>query len=129
MKARRDVTSEAKGVALVAGRFRPNGSSAVDTTLSKGVGFTPARTGTGVFRITFTEKYQALLNFQAQLWLNAASDQKIDVGAYVAPTSTASGYIDITVWDISGAAAADISSNANNWISFVAHFQATSVAK
>jgi hypothetical protein len=99
----------------VCGRFRPNGSSAVNNALNKGIGFTVTRTGVGAFTILVAGfPFGQFDSAQASLWLNAADDKFIVGGAVDEEAGTAK----LTVWDISGAAAADVASNANNWISF-----------
>jgi hypothetical protein len=100
---------------IVAGRFRPNAGSAVDNTLNKGVGFTVARTGAGAFTVTIAGyPFGQIDDVQWSLWLNAADDKFVQGG----PIDSAAGTIKVVVWDISGAAATDVASNANNWITF-----------
>jgi hypothetical protein len=104
------------GRVSIAGRFRPNGSSAVSSTYFTGKGFTAAHTSTGKFTVTLNEGlvFNQIDHVEASLWLNAADDKMVQVGAVSASSRT----IVINVWDKSGGAVADVASNANNWISF-----------
>lgn len=99
---------------VIAGSFRPNGSSAIDNTLNKGSGFTVARTGAGVFTITLTDKYIALDSGTFQLFLGTPAAQVLCGGAF----DVVSGKT-VTVTNFTAGAAADIASNAANWIQFV----------
>lgn len=42
---------------MLNGSFKPNGASAIDNTLNQGEGFTVAYTTTGVYTVTFSDKY------------------------------------------------------------------------
>lgn len=108
----------------IAGSFAPNGSSAVSAASRKGRGFTVARTSTGLFTVTFTDKFAALLSATASLQQATAGDQTILVGTWTASTKA----LILTVWDISAAAVADVAADANNRINFVAWFQNSSLA-
>lgn len=81
---------------VVAGSFLPNGSSAVATTYGA-VGWTVARTGAGVFRVTFTRKFAAFIAVTLGLTIDATTaDQQLISSALTAPTASADGYFDIT---------------------------------
>ncbi len=99
------------------GSFAPNGSSALDATARKGLGWTVARTSTGLFTITFSDTFADLVAFECSLQLASAGDQYLQMGTLV---NTATPVVQIRVWDISSAAVADIAANANNRIHFVA---------
>lgn len=103
----------------ITGSFAPNGSSAVDATSNKGLGWTVVRTSTGLFTITFADKWSDLVSFTTGLQLATGDDKFLQTGAYDASART----ITIRVWDVSGGAVADISANANNRISFTAWFR------
>lgn len=105
-----------KGVKVIAGSFAPNGSSAVSASSRKGKGFTVARTGTGQFTITLQDAYVALLSASLSLQLASADDKFLQLGAVDVVSAKT---IVINVWDVSGAAAADIAANAGNRINFV----------
>lgn len=113
------------GIVLSAGRFRPNGGSAIDNSLNEGVGFTAARISAGLFRLTFPRIGYKLVHFDAKLWLNATDDLILHVGPWVPASKT----IDLIVRDISAAAAFDVASHANNWISWAAHWQNDRIKK
>lgn len=110
-----DVVSLERGLKIVQGSFRPNGSSAPLAVTGKGVSGV-ARTGTGAFTITLDSPWNRLLAIKLDLRLAATGDQFLHVGAtnftLQAPT------IALTVRDVSGAAAADVAANAGNVINF-----------
>jgi len=105
-----------KGVKVIAGSFAPNGSSAVASTSNKGKGFSVARTSTGLFTITLQDAYTALLAASANLQLTTGDDKFVQIGAIDVVSAKT---IQIRVWDISGAAVADVSAAAGNRINFV----------
>lgn len=112
-----------KEVKIIAGSFAPNGSSAVAATGVKGKGFTVARTSTGLFTITLLDKFYELLDFQHSLQL-AAADDKITQGGAV---SLSAKTVQVRVWDISGAAVADVAADAGNRINFCLAFRNTKI--
>ena len=111
------------GMIPVFGSFAPNGSSAVDATSRLGKGWSVARTSAGLFTITFANVWAEMVSFTCSLQLATAADQFLIPGVYTAASKT----ITITVWDISGAAATDVSANANNRIHFCAWFRNSAV--
>ncbi len=112
-----DLRSDGRAPLLIAGSFAPNGSSAVSAASNKGTGWSVARTGAGTFRVTFTYSSPVVLSAQAHLQLSTPDDKLAQVKAL---TST---YIDIVVWDKSGAAATDVSAAAGNRINFLVMLQ------
>ncbi len=108
---------------VVEGSFRPNGSSAIDNGLNEGVGFSVARTGVGVYVVTFSDKFPALIRATADMRLNAFGDSAVFAGAYSAPTASAKATL--TIYAATAGVAADIASNANNWVQFYAKFRNT----
>lgn len=114
-----------KGVKVINGSFAPNGSSAVSSSSVKGKGFSVARTSTGLFTITLQDKYVALLAGECSLQLNSADDKFVQFGAI---DVSSAGTVQIRVWDISGAAVADISANSNNRIHFALFLANSTVA-
>jgi hypothetical protein len=104
-----------KGVKIIAGSFAPNGAGAVSSASNKGKGFSVARTGVGVFTITLEDSYVSLLGANLGLQLSAADDKILQLGDIDVLSAKT---IVIRVWDISGAAVADIAANANNRINF-----------
>jgi hypothetical protein len=102
-----------KGLVLLQGSFAPDTTNAPTTV--KGKGFSVARTSTGLFTITLQDTYQHLISGQVTIQLAAGDDKMVQLGAVdVASAKT----IQIRVWDISGAAVADVAANANNRINF-----------
>lgn len=126
MKARQ------KGLVTIAGAFRPNGGSAIDNTLNKGVGYTVARSGTGVYTVTLESKFVDLVGALAGVRLNALANTFVQPGAI--DVVTAKTFV-INAFKVVSAGAAsdatltaiDIASHANNWIDFVAFVKRTSV--
>lgn len=112
-------------VVRCAGRFRPNGSSAIDNTLNEGVGYSVAWVSTGLFRVTFQRIGYKLVEVGATLMQATPGDQYARVGAYVVANRT----LDIKNWDVSAAAVADLASDADTWISFWAAWQDTRTKK
>jgi hypothetical protein len=103
-----------KGVVHVQGSFAPAGTGA--PTDVKGKGFSVARTSAGLFTITLQDAYQHLIAGTAQLQLATGADQFVQLGSVdVASAKT----VQIRVWDISAAAVADVSADANNRVNFL----------
>ncbi len=107
----------------IVGSFAPNGSSAVAATSNKGNGWTVAWTSTGLFTVTFTDAWNALVSAHATLQLASAGDQYAQPGTYDATAKT----LIIRVIDCSTGAVADIAADANNRINFTAWFRNSSV--
>lgn len=103
----------------IAGSFAPNGSSAVSASSRKGLGWSVVRTSTGLFTVTFTDKWNDLVSAEASLQLASADDKFIQVGTYSASAKT----LQIRVWDVSSAGVADVAADANDRISFVCWFR------
>lgn len=104
-----------KNRVVIAGSFAPNGSSAVNSALNRGRGFTVARGGTGTFTITLSDTWAQCDAAVATLQLATADDKYALVGSIDLSAKT----VVINVWDISGAALADVAANTNNRINFV----------
>ena len=107
-----------KELKLIDGSFCPNGTSAVNNALNTGIGFTVARTSTGLFTITLQDNYVSLHSVTASLQLETASDKIVQVGTTA--VSTTAKTIQLRIWDISDAAVADVSYDANNRVNFQA---------
>lgn len=108
----------------IMGSFAPNGSSAVAASSRKGRGWTVARTSTGLFTVTFTDKFNALLSATATLQLATPDDKAAQIGTWTASTKA----LQILVFDASAAAVADVAADANDRINFVAWFMNSSLA-
>jgi hypothetical protein len=111
-----------RGVVIIAGSFAPDTANA--PTDVKGDGFSVVRTSTGLFTVTLQDKYSELIGVTASLQLASADDKMVQIGA---TDVTSAKTIQIRVWDISGAAVADVAANANNRINFVLVLKNTSV--
>lgn len=109
---------------VIAGRFRPNGSSAITASNSTviGDGWTVSRTDVGDFTITLTGYWTKLLAFVAQVQLNALSaGSTVEIAGAV--THSASGTTIPITYQLNAAGTfgdEDIASNANAWIHFIA---------
>ncbi len=107
-----------KELKLIDGSFCPNGTSAVNNALNTGIGFTVARTSTGLFTITLQDNYVSLHSVTASLQLASADDKIVQVGT--TSVSTTAKTIQLRIWDISAAAVNDVSYDANNRVNFQA---------
>ena len=104
-----------KNVVEIAGRFRPNGSSAVSNTYNVGRGWTVARSNTGLFTITMTDRFTALNKASAVVWSATAQNLKAQIAAFtVGPTATATVQIRL----VANGTATDMASDAGSWVSF-----------
>lgn len=113
---RQTLESSHKGELRFAGSFRPNGSSTPTIWYGNWIS-SIAHTATGVWTITMKEKYRGLQGILAAIVsarFNALSLTVIQLGAI----DLDAGTIIIRAATESGGtlAAADIASNANNWI-------------
>ena len=111
------------GIVVIAGSFAPNGTGAVAATSNKGMGWTVARTSTGLFTITFADEYVDMHSATATLQLATGSDKYIQIGTYTAASKT----LEIRVWDESDAAVVDVAADANNRVNFIVFFKNSGV--
>lgn len=108
--------------------FAPNGASAVAATSIRGKGvYSVARDSAGVFTITFTSDYVALVSSTATLQLASADDKYVQLGTFTAGTSSARATLVVRVWDASGAAATDVAADANNRVHVRCTFRKSNV--
>lgn len=110
-------------VVEIAGSFAPAGTGA--PTAVRGHGFTVARTSAGLFTITFESKFPSYIHADAGLQLASGDDKFAQVGA----VDLAARTMQVRIWDISGAAVADVSADANNRVNFTIKFRNTSLAR
>ncbi len=110
-----------KGRKIIAGRFFPNGASAiaVDTLWN---GFSVARTGVGQYTITLSDSYPAIVAYRADLQLNAVADLKLQWGAIDVVTAKT-----LVLNALAVATPTEIAANANNSISFALILRNTTV--
>lgn len=109
------------GRVCIMGSFAPNGASAVDPTQTKGRGFTVARTGAGVFTISFDDIFVDFLAFDASVQLSAIADLKAQFGAFTVGTATTKSTLVLNILAV--AVATDIAANAQNRVHFRAWFR------
>lgn len=107
-----DVQALHQGLQLLEGSFAPNAALAIDATTRLGVGFTVARVGVGVYRLTLSEVYAQLVSAKLLVQLSAFADTNLHLGAVDLPNRT----IDIRV--STAGVAAEIAANANNRVHF-----------
>jgi len=119
-----DVQALNPHVKIIAGTFKPNGSSAIDNTVNKGAGWTVARSGTGHYVVTLDDAYPGLLSAQVTLQHNGAGDKKVHLGA-IDVTSAKT----IAIYNIEGASAADLAAHANNHVHFTLILRNTDMTK
>jgi hypothetical protein len=107
-----------RGIVAVLGSFTIDGAGAVSA--AKGIGVTPTYLASaGKFRLTFEDAFPELLSAQLQFQNpSAASDQFMQIGAYSASNKT----LDINLWDVSGAALANVAGQ----LHFVVYFRNSS---
>lgn len=106
---------------LIEGSFGPNGDGAPIN--KRGQGFSVARVSTGLFRITFEDRYVTLESVTATLQLAAGADQVMQVGAFVPANKT----LDLRIWDFSDADVADVAADENNRVHFQVVFNDSTV--
>lgn len=105
-------------VVTIDGRFRPNGSSAIDNTENVGLqGCSVAYSTTGIYVITLDDKYNYVYSVNPSCELATAADTQIQWTSSGTGTDTRGNSVTtITVTALTAGSAADIASNAGNWI-------------
>ncbi len=106
-----------RGLVIIAGSFAPNDSSAISADSRQGTGWSVARSNTGLYTVTFSDKYAALVSFGCWLQLATPAAQVLCAGVYTAASKT------ITITNFTSGSAADIAADANNRIHFAALFR------
>jgi hypothetical protein len=114
------------GEVVISGSFAPNGSSAVDAASNRGTGFSVARTSTGLFTVTLQDSFLALNKGDAHLQLASGDDKIAQLGSIDVVTAKT---VQIRVWDISGAAVADVAADENNRIHFELRLRNTTITQ
>lgn len=109
-----------KGCVLLAGSFDPNGSSTIAASgnlPSRNAGWTVAWTSTGLYTITLSDKYLALISCWADLQLASGDDKFLQIGVV---DVTSAKTIQIRCYDNSGGtiSLADIAAATGNRINF-----------
>ncbi len=105
----------------ISGSFAPDTANA-PTTLrpTKCLHWSVVRVSQGLFRVTFSDKFQELINATATLQLAVAAARFVQIGAYNSTNNT----LDIRVTDAAGAVQ-DIAANADNRVNFTVKFSNT----
>ena len=110
-----DNKSCGSGEVFISGRFRPNGSGAVDNTLNVGLfPFEVTRTGVGAFKLKLKNDDTA---YQVKTWGGRVQDSTPN-GDTVQPTTetiSTNGELNIQVLDVTGAAT-DLASASTTWV-------------
>lgn len=103
----------------IAGRFFPNGSSAVDNTSNQGkMGWSVAYTSTGLFTLTIKRRWMKLIPLAAPALQLATKDTWFaQWGTFTANDAAGTWSVQIRVIDETNALV-DVSANANNSIGF-----------
>ena len=112
-----NVQTLGRNVRKISGSFVPNGSSAIDNSQNTGKGFTAEYSGTGLYRINFTDKYGPVRYVAASL---RQSPRTQDVE--VRDIDPALGYMEIHGFARGGTTPADITAAAGTVIYFTAEF-------
>ena len=96
--------------------FAPNGSSAVAATGNRGRGlYSVSRTGAGLFTLTFTDDFVALVAATATVQFTTdATDIYVQLGDFTAGTATARPTLKLRT--MTATTPTDIAANANNRI-------------
>jgi hypothetical protein len=109
-----------KGVRVLAGSFRPNAASAIDNTLNKGLGWSVARTGVGAYTVTLQDGFVGALAIIPSVQVNTLLKGCVQLTGAVDVTTAKTFVIQYQEESAGALAAAEIASNANNWVHFVA---------
>ena len=113
------------GHKIIVGSFRPNGSSALVSSQVTGRGFSVARTSTGLYTVTFVDPYPQLVGFSFSARVSDATPVIVQGGAWSAANKTL--VIRVLKETTGTLAVADLASDADNVISFVAHFRNSNI--
>lgn len=112
-----------KNPVIIAGRFRPNAAGTIDNALNKGRGWSVARTGVGEYTVTLEDSFPELLAVIPQVQVNTLLKSNVQLtGAIDFPTSK-TFKIQYQEETAGALAAAEIASNANNWVHFIAYMR------
>jgi hypothetical protein len=115
-----NVQTLGKGIVALSGRFRPNAASAIDNTLNKGLGYSVARTGVGAYTVTLQDGYVDALAIIPGVQLNTLLKGNVQITGAIDVTTAKTFVIQYQEETAGALAAAEIASNANNWVHFVA---------
>lgn len=97
----------------IGGRFKPNGSSAIDATASEGTtGWTVAWTSTGLFTVTLADVWQYAFDKTLSISMVSATDVVGQWGAIDLAAKT------LQIRVLAVATVTDIAADEANWIDF-----------
>jgi hypothetical protein len=107
--------------------FAPNGSSAVAATSNRGRGlYSVSRTGAGLFTLTFTDDFQALVAASISVSITGdATDLHPQIGDFTAGTSSARPTLKVRL--MTATTPTDLAANANNRVFLKLTFRKGSV--
>ena len=115
---------------IIAGTFKPNGSSAISNDANVGTGFTVERTGTGQYTVTLDESYPGLISAQATAALNSAAATFMQItGAHDVTTNKTIVFTALSTSSTAAPVATDIAAHAHNHVHFVLLLRNTSLTK
>jgi hypothetical protein len=101
----------------IAGRFFPNGSSAIDNTINQGkFGWSVAWTSTGLYTLTIKRRWMKLVPLGLGLQLATAGDTALQWGTFTA--NDAAGTWSVQIRALTAGSLANIAANAANSIGF-----------
>jgi hypothetical protein len=113
---------EGKGITLCILSFPPNGAGAIvqASILSGGAVFDIQRTGPGVYKVQFNERYATYLGAVPGLALSALADTDIQYSGFTPAAGTTRAFINVLAK--TAGVAADIAANAANRITSILVF-------
>ena len=106
-----------KNMVIITGSFRPNGSSTISSTYNSTLGWSVARTSSGLFTVTLDDRYAELVALHVSFALVTAADLNPQIGT-VTVSMSAAGTFQIRA--LAGSTLTDIASNAANRVYFTA---------
>jgi hypothetical protein len=106
---------------IISGSFAPAGTGAITDT--RGVGFTAARTGVGVYEVTLEDEFPQAIIILASVQRSAAADGDVKVIGADAVSTTKK----FTLTHMAAGVATEIAANAANRIHFMVVLRDTGV--
>lgn len=106
------LTSRTDRAVVIAGSFAPNGAAAIAASSREGCGFTVARTSAGLYTVTLTDAFAALVSATASLQLTTAADVVAQIGAVNLAAKT------IQIRALAAAVETEVAAAAGNRVNF-----------
>jgi hypothetical protein len=97
--AKNDLFTPGRDYLVLAGSFVPNGTTQLANTRGVdvfGMGFTVARTGVGVYRVTITRAFSNVVSLTVNKTTNETNFCDLRVSAVTPPSGNADGFFDVT---------------------------------